>query len=55
MFKLKYYFYIFLTILIINFPIKSYSDSHNLNEIIKLLQKDIKTLERAVYSENFST
>ena len=54
MFKLKYYFYIFLTILIINFPIKSYSDSHNLNEIIKLLQKDIKTLERAVYSENFS-
>ena len=54
MFKLKYYFYIFLTILATSFPIKSYSDSHNLNEIIKLIQKDIKTLERAVYSENFS-
>jgi len=26
---------------------------HNLNEIIKLIQKDLKTLERAVYSENF--
>jgi len=54
MFKLKYYFYIFLTILIINFPIKSHSDNHNLSEVIKLIQKDIKTLERAVYSENFS-
>ena len=54
MFKLKYYFNIFLTILATSFPIKSYSDSHNLNEIIKLIQKDIKTLERAVYSENFS-
>ena len=54
MFKLKYYFYIFLTILVINFPVKSFSDSHNLNEIIKLIQKDLKTLERAVYSENFS-
>ncbi len=29
-------------------------DNHNLNEIIKLMQKDLKTLERAVYSENFS-
>ena len=54
MFKLKYYFNIFLTILATSFPIKSYSDSHNLNEIIKLIQKDIKTLERAVYSENLS-
>ena len=54
MFKLKYYFNIFLTILATSFPIKSYSDSHNLNEIIKLIQKDIKTLERAVYSDNFS-
>ena len=54
MFKLKCFFYIFLTILLINYPVKSFSDSHNLNEIIKLIQKDLKTLERAVYSENFS-
>ena len=54
MFKLKHYFYIFLTLLVISFPIKLYADSHNLNEIIKLIQKDIKTLERAVYSENLS-
>ncbi len=54
MLKLKHYFFIFLTLLVISFPIKLYADSHNLNEIIKLIQKDIKTLERAVYSENFS-
>ena len=54
MFKLKHYFYIFLTFILLIFPIKSFSDNHNLNEIIKLIQKDLKTLERAVYSENFS-
>ena len=32
----------------------SYSDDHNLNEILKLIQKDLKTLERAVYSDDFS-
>ena len=32
----------------------SYSDDHNLNEILKLIQKDLKTLERAVYSDGFS-
>ena len=54
MFKLKYYSYLILVIILINFSNKSFSDNHNLNEIIKLLQKDLKTLERAVYSENFS-
>ena len=55
MFKLKYYLYLFLLILIVNFPNQSYSDNHNLKEIIELLQKDLKTLERAVYSEDFSS
>ena len=55
MHKLKQYFYFFLILILINFPIKTYSDNHNLNEIIELIQKDLKTLERAVYSENFST
>ena len=54
MFKLKYYSYLFLVIILINFSNKSFSDNHNLNEIIKLMQKDLKTLERAVYSENLS-
>ena len=55
MLKIKNYFCLFsLLIVIINFPTSVLSDNHNLNEIIKLIQKDIKTLERAVYSENFS-
>jgi len=55
MYKLKYYLNFFLALILIIFPVKAYSENHNLNEIIKLLQKDLKTLERAVYSENFST
>ena len=55
MYKLKHYFYFFLTLILFCFPIKTYSENHNLNEIIKLIQKDLKTLERAVYSENFSS
>ncbi len=55
MFKLKYYLYLFLIILTFNFPNQSYSDNHNLKEIIELIQKDLKTLERAVYSEDFSS
>ena len=55
MYKLNYYFYFFLALILISFPTKTYSENHNLNEIIELIQKDLKTLERAVYSENFST
>jgi len=54
MLKLKFYFYIFFILLLINTPNKGFSDNHNLKEIIELMQKDLKTLERAVYSENFS-
>ena len=55
MFKLKYYLYLFLLILIVNFPNQSYSDNHNLKEILELIQKDLRTLERAVYSEDFTS
>ena len=30
-----------------------YSDNHNVLQIIEALQQDIKTLERAVYSDSF--
>ena len=30
----------------------SYSDNHNIYDIIEKLQKDIKTLEKAVYSNH---
>jgi tol-pal system protein YbgF len=32
------------------FPNFGFADSHNLNEILDLIQKDLKTLEKAVYS-----
>jgi len=54
MLNLKYYLYILLLLLLINFPNKGFSDNHNLKEVIELIQKDLSTLERAVYSENFS-
>ena len=31
------------------------ADNHNLNEILELIQKDLKTLEKAVYSGSFNT
>jgi len=56
MLKINNYFcLITLIIVIINFPNTVFSDSHNLNEVIKLIQKDLKTLERAVYSDDFSS
>ena len=33
----------------------SFTDNHNLNEILELIQKDLKTLEKAVYSGSFNT
>ncbi len=56
MLKIKNFFCLFiLTIATINFPNIVFSDNHNLNEVIKLIQKDLKTLERAVYSDDFSS
>jgi tol-pal system protein YbgF len=33
----------------------AFADNHNLNEILKLIQKDLKTLEKAVYSGSINT
>ena len=52
--KLKYNFNFLLIFILIGFPSKTFSENHNLNEVIKLIQKDLRTLERAVYSEDFS-
>ena len=39
-----------LIFIFILFSSIAYADNHNLNEILKLIQKDLKTLEKAVYS-----
>ena len=44
LFKLKLIFLFFFSF---NFAL---ADNHNLNEVLKLIQKDLKTLEKAVYS-----
>ncbi len=48
--KFNFFFLVFCLII---FNTKVFSDDHNVNEIIKLIQKDLKTLEKAVYSDNF--
>tara|TARA_B100000131_G_scaffold286556_1_gene296587 strand:+ start:41 stop:1030 length:990 start_codon:yes stop_codon:yes gene_type:complete len=48
--KFNFFFFVFCLVI---FNTKVFSDSHNINEIIKLIQKDLKTLEKAVYSDNF--
>ncbi len=40
-------FFIFLNLVFINY---SYSDNHNIYETLEIIKKDLKTLERAVYS-----
>ena len=42
---------ILLSLLLANI---SFADNHNLDEILKLIQKDLKTLEKAVYSGSLS-
>jgi len=37
---------------VINFAVKA--DNHNVNEILDLIQKDLKTLEKAVYSQSLN-
>ena len=39
-----------LIFIFILFSSIAYADNHNLNEILELIQKDLKTLEKAVYS-----
>jgi tol-pal system protein YbgF len=44
--------FLFLFILLSNVV---FADNHNLNEILELIQKDLKTLEKAVYSGSINT
>ena len=41
-----------ITLVIILFTNISFADNHNLSEILSLIQKDLKTLEKAVYSDS---
>ena len=52
--NLKSFYFYPLIVFIILFSRNCYSDNHNLYEVLELIQKDLKTLERAVYSDSFS-
>ena len=50
MFKFKNFTTVFSVLFITFISSKSYSDNHNIYEVLDLIRKDIKTLENAVYS-----
>ncbi len=54
MFRFKFYIFISIITLIFTATPKSFADNHNVIEILELIQKDLKTLEKAVYSDSFN-
>ena len=55
MIKLNKSFLLIFGILFFVFsPKHSYSETQNIYELLELIQKDLRTLEKAVYSDNFS-
>ena len=50
MFNYKKIIRLKLILVFIFFPNIIFADNHNVNEILELIQKDLKTLEKAVYS-----
>ena len=50
MFSCKKLIKLKILVIFIFFISASFADNHNLNEVIELIQKDLKTLEKAVYS-----
>ena len=57
MYRLKEYLIcLFAVILILNIQNKSFSEESEIYDILNVIQKDLKTLEKAVYSgDSFST
>ncbi len=51
MIKFKKYIFTFFLSFIFSINTHVFADNHDLNEILKAIQKDIQTLEKAVYSE----
>jgi len=54
MFYYKKLIHLKITFLFIFLSNVVFADNHNLNEVLELIQKDLKTLEKAVYSESMS-
>ena len=50
--KQKLFLFSFVVFFCIFIPKKIFADSHNYEEIIKIIQQDLKTLEKAVYQKS---
>ena len=55
MFNYKKLIHLKFTFILIFLSNVAFADNHNLNEILELIQKDLKTLEKAVYSGSINT
>ena len=55
MFNYKKIIRLKLILVFIFFPNIIFADNHNVNEILELIQKDLKTLEKAVYSGSINS
>ena len=55
MFNYKKFIHLKFTFLFIFLSNAVFADNHNLNEVLELIQKDLKTLEKAVYSGSINT
>ena len=55
MFNYKKIFQLKVAFVVIFFSNIALADNHNLNEVLELIQKDLKTLEKAVYSGSVNT
>ena len=54
MFYLKRIIFIFCTLILVTFSENSYSENEEINEVLESIQKDLKTLEKAVYSDSLT-
>jgi tol-pal system protein YbgF len=55
MFNYKKLIHLKITFIFIFLSNVVFADNHNLNEVLELIQKDLKTLEKAVYSGSINT
>ena len=51
----KKFFYLKIAVILIFFSNIAQADNHNLNQVLELIQKDLKTLEKAVYSGSINS
>ena len=55
MFGCKKIFHLKTVVMLVFFSNIALAENHNLNEVLELIQKDLKTLEKAVYSGSINT